>query len=103
MASRLAKMPTTSVRRCSSAVEVPLRFVRPDLAPLLLGEGAEGQHVCSCVSQHGGRVAELIVELGDDPGMLGPDLLAWGWGRMVRTKVATMAVPTWAPTSTNFA
>ena len=77
-AARLGKMPTTSVRRRISLLSRSWGLLRPDLPPVLLGEGGEGQDVGRGADQHVGRVGEALGELLDHPGVLGQDLFVVG-------------------------
>ncbi len=61
-------------------VEALLGVVGPDLAPVLLGECGEGQDVGPGCLDQGGGLGEAL-ELGDDPGVLGPDVLGRRLGK----------------------
>lgn len=56
------------------------RIRRPKLAPVLEGEGAEGQQVVPGVEEHGGHFGELGLECGGDPIELRTNRLGTGLG-----------------------
>ena len=92
-ASRLGKMPTTSVRRRSSLLSRSCGLLRPDLLPVLVGEGGEGQarrrrRRRACV----GGVGEAFGRAGRRPGRAGPTP---GRRRAGRRSCA----PAWRPSS----
>jgi hypothetical protein len=53
-------------------VEPLLRIVRPDLPPVLLGKGREGQQLASRIAQQLGCLGKPLLELLDYAGVLGP-------------------------------
>ena len=61
-------------------VEPLERVVRPELPPVLLGEGREGEQVRDCFVQEGRGFGEARLELVDDPPMLLVDCLGVGLG-----------------------
>ena len=61
-------------------VEAFLGVVRPDLATVLFGERGERQDVGCCVGEVVGGVTELLLELCDYPGVLGPGRRRVGLG-----------------------
>ena len=58
---------------------------------MLLREGGEGQDVGSGLGQEVGGVGELLGQVLDDPGVLGPDVFGVGLGEDRTRQVATMA------------
>jgi hypothetical protein len=59
------KMPTTSVRRPSLAVEPLERVGRAQLAPVVGREAVEGEHVVLGLFEHRGDLVELALERSD--------------------------------------
>ena len=78
MAWRLGKIPTTSVRRRISRFSRLVGVVGPDLAPDLLGERGEGEHVGAGVLEVLGDGGELVGQGVEDPVELGVDRVGVG-------------------------
>src|SRR4051812_42258886 len=70
-ASRSGKMPTTSVRRRISRLRRSLGLKLGDLAPDLLGEGGEGQHVGAGGLEVLGDLRQFVGQGVQDPVELG--------------------------------
>ena len=61
-AASLGKMPTTRLRRLISLLRRSSGLVRPDLAPVRPGEGAEGQHLLFGPRHERGGLGEALGE-----------------------------------------
>src|SRR5579883_3494391 len=59
-------------------VEALLRVVAPDLAPMLAGEGGEGEEIRTGFGEPSCRLWETLRELVDHPGVRSPDRLLVG-------------------------
>jgi hypothetical protein len=70
-------------------VEPLERVVRPELAPVLLGEAREGEDLATGLVEQRRRLREALLELGDDPPVLLCTEAGSGWAKIERTSVAT--------------
>jgi hypothetical protein len=79
MASRLGKIPTTSVRRRISRSSRSFnRVIRPDLSPEFFGEHGEGEDVGTGGIEVGERFRQFVFQRVEDPVELGVDRLGIG-------------------------